>query len=196
MSIQDQIEVCFHDDHIEFRNYPYPPSSLYPCGKLSINEIKEVDPDCAPPEIRIAGEILFIPATSKEELREFITKHSIHVVKRIDIWDLLLDPFLDTEFTPEDQERTLRTLEGNGVSRNESEEIREFVADAMEAYNFSSMLWEWVHLGLFDVLEAFRGVLSGSRHELAPHQYEEFYWRAMEIAGRGKQLGGGEKNDE
>lgn len=196
MSDHLQIEVCFHEDHIEFRSYPYPPASIYPSGNIAVSAIREVDADRAPPEVRIDGEILFVPATMKEELRRFVTEHSIPVVRRIDVWDLLLDPFLDTQFTSEDEERGLRVLEENGVSRNESEEIRAFVADAMKAYNWISMLWEWVHLGLFDVLDAFRGVLSGPRYKLAPREFEDFYWRAMEIAGRGKRWDGGEKDGE
>lgn len=191
-----QVEISFHDYGIEFRNYPYQPASIYPSGRISLEAIKESDPDQPPPEIRIEGEILFVPATLREDLRRFALDHSIPIVKRIDIWDLLLDPFLDTEFDDQYKERSLKLLEECGVSREESKQIRRFVAKAMEAYNFTSMLWEWVHLGLFDVLEAFRGVLSGQRHKLAPREYEEFYWRAMKIAFQGKIIGGEKKNDE
>lgn len=187
-----QSEIEFQDDAIEFRNYQYPPASIYPSGKISTSEIIEIDPGQTPPEVRIKGEIFFVPATLKEELRRFALEHSIAIVVRVDMWDYLLEPFLDTEFDEDHKERTLRTLEECGVSRNESEEIRRFVADAMIAYNFTSMLWDWTHLGLSDVLDAFRGVLSGRRHRLAPREYEAFYWRAMEIACKGKIIGGGE----
>jgi hypothetical protein len=196
MADHPQIEVCFHADHIEFSSYPYQPSSIYPSGNIPISAIREVDPGTAPPEIRIDGEILFIPATMKEEFQRFILENSLPVVKRIDVWDILLDPYLDTEFTKEDEERGYRILENCGISIIESNELRAFVADAMKAYNWTSMLWEWIHLGLFDVLEAFRGVLSGPNYKLAPREYEEFYWRAMEIAGRGKRLDGGKRDGE
>lgn len=190
-----QIEIRFHDDEIEFCSYYYPPASVYPSAKIAGSDIREIDPDCAPPEVRIEGEILFVPATMREELRRFAHRHSIPIVKRIDVWDLLLEPFLDTEFNEDQQKRTLDTLEECRISRDESEVIRRFVADAMMAYNFTSALWEWVHLGLFDALEAFRGVLSGRLYRLAPREYREFYWRAMEIAGRGMITGRG-NNEE
>ncbi len=179
-------EIKFSPDGIEFLSYPYPPSSVYPSGKIDYAAISEIDADAAPPEIRTSREIFFIPATMKEELRRVAAHHGISTVKRIDVWDLLLEPFLDTEFTEEQQERSLKRLEECGIRREESTEVRRFVARAMEAYNFDSMLWDWCHLGLSDALDAFRGVLSGRRHRLSPRQYEAFYWRAMELARKGK----------
>ncbi|HEY7546795.1 MAG TPA: hypothetical protein VID27_18020 [Blastocatellia bacterium] len=183
------IEIRFDDDGIEFLRYPYPPSSVYPSGKIAYASIIEIDADAAPPEIRTEREILFISATMKEELRRAASANAIPAVRRIDVWGLLLEPFLDTEFDREDKERTLRLLEESGILRDESVEIRRSVTRAMEAYNFDSMLWDWCHLGLADVLDAFRGVLSGPRHRLPPDEYEAFYWRAMEIARKGKIIG-------
>lgn len=179
-------DIRFGDDGIEFLSYPYPPSSVYPSGKIDYAAIIEIDADAAPPEIRTSREILFISATMKEELRRAAVANAIPAVKRIDVWDLLLEPFLDTEFNEEDQERTLRLLEECGIEREESIEIRRFVAEAMVAYNFKSMLWDWCHLGLADILDAYRGVLSGRSHRLPPDEYEAFYWRAMELARKGK----------
>jgi hypothetical protein len=183
------IDIIFTEDGLEFLSYPYPPSSVYPSGKILYREISEIDSDAAPPEIRTRREILFIPATLKEELRRAADAHGVPTVKRIDVWDLLLEPFLDTEFDEEHKERSLLMLEECGISREESIEIRRFVRRAMEAYNFTSMLWDWCHLGLADTLDAHRGVLSGNSHRLRPDEYEAFYWRAMELALRGKITG-------
>ncbi len=179
-------DIRFGPDDIEFLIYPYPPSSVYPSGKIDYAMIVEIDADAAPPEIRTSREILFIPAPSREELRQAAAAHSLPTVKRIDVWDLLLEPFLDTEFDEEHKERSLRLLEECGIRREESIEIRRFVAEAMVAYNFKSMLWDWCHLGLADALDAFRGVLSGRSHRLPPDEYETFYWRAMELARKGR----------
>jgi len=48
----------------------------------------------------------------------------------------------------------------------------------MMACNFKSMLWEWVHLGLFDLLNAHSGIMTGKRYKLEPDAFEEFYWKA------------------
>jgi hypothetical protein len=187
MAENSPITVSFERDSIRFLSYPYPPSSVYPSGKSPYFEIREFDSGATPPEVRTArGEILFIPAAMKEELRSAASGRGVPQVSRIDVWGLLLEPFLDTEFSPEHTKRTFGALEESGISRDESEEIRAFVAAAMMAYNFDSMLWDWCHLGLSDVLNALLGVLSGRRHKLAPKGYEEFYWRAMELAGRGR----------
>ena len=76
------------------------------------------------------------------------------MVDRIDIWGLLLDPFLDTEFSREQQEQTLQLRGRCGISSAEVEAIRARVEPAMISYNFDSMLWDWVHLGLTDILDA------------------------------------------
>lgn len=178
--------ISFRDDGIEFHDYPYPPASVYPSGVIGFDAIREVDPDAAPPEIRtVRGEILFAPAALKDHLRHMAAQHSIPCVKRIDVWDLILEPFIDTEFSQEHQERTFTILEESGISREECLRIRASVAEAMYAYNIDSGLWDWCHLGLSDVLDALQGKLSGKRHRLSPENFDAFYWRAMKMARQG-----------
>ncbi len=187
MSERSEIAICLHDDALEFLSYPYPPSRLYPSGKLTLDQVKEINLDMAPPQVQtLYGEILFLPATCKEELQQWAQKNELPIISRLDVWDLLLEPFLDTEFRKEDQERTLRLLEECGISRDESASLRQFVSQAMMDYNFTSMLWDWCHLGLSDVLDAFHGHLAGRKHRLPSDEYESFYWRAMGLATRGK----------
>ena len=45
---------------------------------------------------------------------------------------------------------------------------------------YDSVLWEWVNLGLSDVL-------SSMRKKLTDQQFEKFYWEAIEIEVREKQ---------
>jgi hypothetical protein len=74
----------------------------------------------------------------------------------VDVWHLILEPFLDTTFDHAHQERTLAILAANGVSRAECLAIRQDVALPMAAYNGGTGLWDWVHLGLYDLLNAYR----------------------------------------
>lgn len=54
----------------------------------------------------------------------------------------------------------------------------------MSAYNFDSMLWEWVHLGLFDLLAAATGPLVNSSLQAELGDPAAFYTWAMQIAER------------
>ena len=169
-------DVELGPDAIVFRAYPFPGARVYPLGAVAYAEVSEVDPDAAPPEIRVAGETLFIHAGRKDDLRRAAEAHGIPVVAREDVWDMLLDPFLDTVFTPEDEERTLDRLEANGVSRAEAAAIRARVRETMLAYN--GLLWDWVHLGMYDLL-------SAHRHEPEP-VFRALYDTAQEIAQRAR----------
>ncbi len=52
--------------------------------------------------------------------------------------------------------------------------IRKEVSQQMYRYNFDTMLWEWISLGLLDVLQAMRVAYSD-------RAFEEFYNKAMAI---------------
>ena len=57
--------------------------------------------------------------------------------------------------------------------------LRGEVEAALLAYNFDTLLWEWVSLGLWDVLAAMQARCSGAA-------FAAFYWRAMAIELREK----------
>ncbi|MFD0717054.1 hypothetical protein [Paenibacillus sp. GCM10027626] len=145
-----------------------------------------------PPEIRTTdGEVLFVEHAYKEQLRQFAEVNAIPAVKRVDIWGLLLEEFLDTVHDGEDREKTLRTLETCGITRTEVKSIREAVSGVMISYNFHSMLCDWFHLGLYDVLSGYSGILTGDKFTLPVQEYAAFYKSAMVIAGKGKLLSNG-----
>jgi hypothetical protein len=177
------LEVEFLEDGIYFYGYPYPPASVYPFGKILYEKILEVDPSNR--EIRTKDrEILFIAAKYKESLHAVAEKQKIPIVRRIAIWDLILEPFLDTEFNDKHKEQTFKVLEENGVSRNEVENLRSLLKTCMYKYNIESGLWDWCSLGLTDVLDMRLGKLAGFWCRLSKRKYREFYFQAMEIAFR------------
>lgn len=176
--------VRFLPDGIAFDGYPYPGARVHPRGLVPWSEVLEVDPAASPPEVRVAGETLFVSHELREELARAAEAHAVPTVRREDVWDMLLEPFLDTWFDDDFQKRTLQRLEENGIGRAETESIRERVGFPMLHHN--AMLWEWVHLGLWDLLEAHRNVWVRLLRGLTPGRYRAFYAWAMEIAGRGK----------
>ena len=181
------MRVTFDAHGIAFTGYSFRPASVFPNGRLAYSAIRDVDPDAAPPEVRtLEGETLFISSEQAAEFRIMIAETRLTVVQRTDVWHLLLEPFLDTEITPDDQERTMAELRRLGISGSEVAQIRQSATNSMLAYN--GVLWDWVHLGLFDLFASTRWPFAwtGFVYRLFPKRYQEFYWRAMEIADRGR----------
>jgi len=173
--------VRFRPDKVVFGRYPFPGARVHPSGSVPWSEVVEVDPDAAPPELRIAGETLFVAATRRDDLRRAAEAHGVPVVSRYDVWDLLLEPFLDTTFDSEQQAATVELLGRNGISPEEVRRIREAVGKRMLAYN--ALLWDWVHLGMYDLLSAHR---PGAVARLlgGDGEFRERYRWAQEIAQR------------
>ena len=170
------LEALFREERIELPSYPFPLVSIPSGSMLHFDLIRDVDLSKSPPEFRLkSGEILFVSAEQKRELEDFAAKFGIPRVQRYDVWADLLLPFLDTQLPAADQEKALRRLQDQGFSLNEISSIRDLVKKPVLLYN--SVVWEWVHLGLYDVLEAVRKNAS-------PQGFQEFYWYAMCIANR------------
>ncbi|MGW5919275.1 hypothetical protein ACWFPY_09790 [Nocardia fluminea] len=173
------------DTEIRFVDYPFAGASVYPEGVIAVSAITEADPGAIRPYLRtVAGEMLFVHAEHRRALDEFCRRNAIALHRRLDIWSDLLEPFLDTWFDAEDQQATEARLHAVGLGSAEIVEIRGFVERAMMSYNFDSMLWEWVYLGLYDLLCAANGVLVRPEAQASLGDPVALYRWAMEIAGR------------
>lgn len=146
---------------------------------ISANEINAISWDSYPPLIRIENEVIFISRENAEDLRRFVERNEIEIFESSRSWDWLLEPFLDTEYTEETDQRIISLLKENGFDKQEVYMIRNEVKEQMMKYNFDTMLWEWGCLGLQDVLSAMR--LKYSKQD-----FIDFYRRAMEIQLRTK----------
>jgi hypothetical protein len=175
-------DATIDDDGIHLEPYDFPGSAFHPAGVCRWQDVREFDPTAAPPEVRTAHEIVFVPAPRREQLERVAAARGIARVMRIDVWGLILEPFLDTSFEDADRERAYRILEHAGIPRPTCDALRRELAPAMKAYNFDSMLWDSAFLGLHDALCALRGVLSGPRFRLPDHEFAAFYRRAMALA--------------
>jgi hypothetical protein len=182
------LEVAFADSHVFFPDGHLSRVGGTFVGALAASAIRDADPAGAPPEIRtLSGETLFVSAMQRQELERFCRATQIPVRKRPDIWGDLLEPFLDTEFTPKHEAVTLSRLRQAGLTDTEIDQIRARVGPLMLAYN--SVHWDWCHLGLFDLLDAvttdslpeyLRSRLREMRRE--PVEITRFYAWAMRIA--------------
>jgi hypothetical protein len=168
-------EVTIGQDTITFTDYPFKPSIAFKQATFKPSDIDNIDPTGYPPTIKVGNELLFVSAKQKDELIKFVADNNIKTVDRLDIWSWILEPFLDTEFTAETDQRLTTLLEDYGLTADIVKSIRAEVETQMLKYNFDTMLWEWGGLGVSDVLRAMRTKYN-------KEQYREFYKRAMEIA--------------
>lgn len=181
------MKAVFDSSGIHISDYPFPPASIYPYGRINCSAIRDVDPSAGPLEIRTRnGETIFVSAEQAEAFNAWVTKLELPIVRRVDAWHLILESFLDTEFSSDQNERTLVALNQIGISRREVMRIRSSVGSAMLAYN--GLLWDWAHLGLYDVLTATRNRIGWFpfAHRVFGKRYNGFYWSAMELADRGR----------
>jgi hypothetical protein len=189
------LEVAFAGSHVFFPDSHRSRIGGTFDGRLAASAIRDADPAATPPEIRtLSGETLFVSATQREELERFCRASQIPVRKRPDIWGDLLEPFLDTQFTPEHEAETLSRLRQAGLTDTEIGQIRAKVGPIMLAYN--AFHWDWCHLGLDDLFDAvttdslpvyLRNRLREMRPE--PGEIARFYSWAMKIAdGAGPRL--------
>jgi len=170
-------EAAVEKNSITFKKYPFEPSSVYPSKKVLANEIDEIHLQQYPPTLKIGKELIFVSRELVKRLESFAYQNRINTCERAANWNWITEPFLDTEFDKEQQVKTEKRLEANGIFKEELKELREEIGKQMYKYNFDTMLWEWVNLGLNDVLAAMRSKLSKEK-------FTEFYWRAMEIEQR------------
>ncbi|MFW9842982.1 MAG: hypothetical protein ACFFEV_00215 [Candidatus Thorarchaeota archaeon] len=174
--------IKFFEDAIGFKKYDFPPSTVYSrigMKKVLAEKIDEIDLQGAPPTLKVDNELIFISAEHRSELESFAKRNNIEIRARFDIWDAILEPFIDTEFTPEDAKQIQENLEKYGLGEETVQKWRERVKEAMIAYNFGTGLWDWVHLGQWDMLNAYK---LGMGEKLTEEEYTQLYWNSMEIA--------------
>lgn len=179
------MEVRFAEGHICFLRYDFRGATIHPAGTVTPDRIRDADWKAVTPEIRTTeGEILFIPREQRPDLERFCRRHGIARKARRDVWEDLLEPFLDTWIAPEDERATVERLREAGFPPEEVAEIRRRLAPLMHAYNFDGMVWEWAVLGLYDLLSAANAPFVDSRLQDALGDPAAFYAWTMATAAR------------
>lgn len=168
-------EVTIGEDFLKIENYPFEPSAVYNQPTIRVEDIDDIDIQSYPPNIRIKNELIYIPADKKNALKLFAHKHHIPTVERPRIWEWILEPFLDTEYTTQTDQQISGLLEEFGLTPEKVKTIRAEVETQMLKYNFDTMLWEWVILNDSDVLKAMRTKYS-------IEEFRHFYRKVMDIA--------------
>ncbi|MEL7248789.1 MAG: hypothetical protein AAFO03_10235 [Bacteroidota bacterium] len=167
------MEVELHEDRIRFpKGYFCKHSTVHQSKEITLDQINEVNLLTQPLSVVIDHkEVIFLPQISKEELASFARRNQLKISERFDIWEAINEPYLDTEFSKEQEQATIQALIHNGVSEEEVKGIRKKISLTMSMNMFA---WEWVYLGQFDYL-------SWSLRT------KKKYWWSMEIALRNYQ---------
>jgi hypothetical protein len=168
-------ELTIGDDFLKIENYPFEPSIAFKQATFSLDRIDDIDFKSFPPTIRIKCELIFLTAEKKAELENFAIKNNIKTVERPRVWEWILEPFLDTEFTTVTEQRLTNLLEHYGITTQNVNDLRTEVETQMLKYNFDTMLWEWGALGASDVLRAMRTKYNNE-------EFRDFYKRVVAIA--------------
>lgn len=184
---------------ITFADYPFFPATVFPSATIAWEQVDDIDLLAPPPTVRVGAELLMVSAVHRDELAGYAARHRIPVAARHDrLWGGILEPFLDTEFTEADLQRTMSRLGAAGLGPGQVAELRDRFGPAMWMYNFAIPRWEWVHLGLFDLLAATHPECSypdddwnrmlRARFGIPPgpfcshDHYTAVYWEAMRTA--------------
>lgn len=173
----ENIAVRIDADRISLIRYPFMKRNQ---GRtIRANFVSDLVVGWSPPCFRTNdGEYLFVPAHRLEVLIDWAQDNHVLFKERVDIWSMILDPFLDTKFDDEYLERTSRTLAANGVSKEEIDEMRRLVGTRMRLLTYQT--WEWAYFGLYDVLEQMRTLTFTTGWA-----FDRFYDHALELADRG-----------
>lgn len=170
------------EDGVQFVDYEFEPASVFPNGLLPYDEILELWDSWIPPVLRTRDdELLFISVHSKDDVAAALRARNIPVVDRFDVWERLLEPFLDTQHSEDHIEKTLRELEAHGVSRAECARIRHVLGEPLCTYNYTCCVWDWCHLDLSDLFSSFR-VSPNPAHKLDVEEFRRLYRWSMDVA--------------
>lgn len=163
---------------LSITDYPFKPSVVFPSRSMHFSEIEEVHISGTMPTLKIEGDLVFISKEQESQLLDFAKRNDIRIKNRNSNWELITQPFLDTEVDGYYMKTVEAQLAKNKIPKREVEELRQEISRQMYKYNFDTMLWEWVSLGLSDVLAAMRVKYNAS-------DFDKFYWRAIEVELRG-----------
>jgi hypothetical protein len=165
---QRPLKVEFKSNSINFpEGYYFKHSTLTSNNLIEASIINEVNLLTYPVSVVINGnEVIFLGYDHKDELKKFAQKNKLKMSERFDIWEHLNEPFLDTEFTEQEENQTNQRLIKNGLLETEILTIRKKIKWIMWRYTWGM---EWVYLGQFDYLRL-------------TYLTKKKYWWSMNIA--------------
>jgi hypothetical protein len=167
-------KVKFNEDSLEINQYEFQISTIRENPIIHAKDINEACFNTFPYSFVIhSNEIIFIEERYNDAFEEFVNKNNIKISQRVDLWKLINEVFLETKFSNEHYEETLKTLAEFGLSKQDIAQIRQKVGELMSGWGGVS--WKSDYLGHYDLL------LNKKQSFLLLFP-KDFYWWSMEIA--------------
>ena len=182
--------IEFSEGRLRFKDYPFTPSmvSVFADEWVAHEDIRAVDLNATPPEVILkSGEILFAHPGYRERLRTFALNYRIPMQRRLDVWSLIAEPFLNVDHDDRWHAQTETILTETGITPSEVATLRSQVAPAIAALTDIGRevgMLDGMRVGLFGLLQAQRGVFAKLDHDPSAEEFEAFYWQAMDLAGQ------------
>ena len=153
------------------RGYGFPFGAMKGRKLLPFAEVQEIRLNTFPPTALVNGnELIFLIGLKRDAVKAAAERIGVATSEPLDIWELIAEEFLDTEFNEEEKLRTLQRLSDAGVPIEEVLAIRKKLQRRMLLWTYHSL--EWIYCGHYDVL-ANRWPMS-----------RKTYWWTMELALR------------
>ena len=171
---KDYSRINIADNYIMVEEYLFDPSIVYTNKILKSSDIENIDISSFPPTLKVENDLIFVSFELKSELIEFARKNNIPVIKRMNIWGKILEPFLDKQFDKKNLKPINALLTKWGLNYQLVTKIRKQVALQILKYNFDTTL----RLDCFFVSD----VLCAMRPKLNKKDFNLFYKKVMNIA--------------
>ena len=158
-------------------SYPFAHASVFP-GRAVVPAARVTAIFCSISDAAFVldgKEIVFLPKQCKPGLDAFASRHCIPSPNIREVWSDLAEPYIDTEYSAEQEASDFQSLTERGYDREEVRALRRQIAPTM--WTATLFTFEWGFYTTQDVLRAF-AIIS-------PQQFtEQFYRNVMEVALR------------
>lgn len=128
------------------------------------------------------GDIVFLSRERASKVVAFAETNGVPFERRHDMWSMILDPFLDTEYAETYYQQTSSQMAKMGLAHEQVEALRDRLGPKMLL--LTAMSWEWQYYGLFDALAVMRPATPFRKR-----RWQAFYKEAIRIARLGQVIG-------
>jgi hypothetical protein len=111
-------------------------ATVFPAATIAWEQIDDIHLRALHPTVRVGAELLVAPARHKDERKEHAERRRIPIATRHDrVRGDILEPFPDTWFGQEHQQRTMSRLQSAGIGPQQVTELRARFGPAMLMHN-------------------------------------------------------------
>jgi len=165
------------DGEIVIFSYPFLHASLFP-GNVSIpvSRVTAIFHSSSDAAFVLDGkEVVFLLKQWKPALQAFAQFHHIPSPRVREVWSDLAEPYIDRQYTSEQEARDFHSLAERGFEADEVRALRQRIAGTMLTATLFTFEW-----GGYTTQDVLRATAMVSKKDFT----REFYWEVMEVALR------------